>query len=245
MLKLNKFYRRTYFGEDIVAERSLTGGEWTTRTEHVPNNIINNQISNRALVFGNGPARLRFNTQHALNKKSGLLGADTLQLYSCNAAYRDFTSDFLVCTHRDIARELVDSGYTKDNVVYTRVDITLEFPKEFYLIPHDTYTDAGTTAIYLAAFDGHKKIYLLGFDNQESTRINNNIYADTNGYGAKFSTVSDAKWIDDKATVFNVYNDVDFVYVSETGRAPFPEKWKYCTNLRQINYRDFVLEADL
>jgi hypothetical protein len=46
---------------------------------------------------------------------------------------------------------------TDNNIVYSRVDISLEFPRKFYLIPHDPYADSGSTAVYLAAFDGHKK----------------------------------------------------------------------------------------
>ena len=245
MLKLNKLYRRGYTGEEIIAQRTLQDGNWTTVTEHVPSNVTNNQISNRAVVFGNGESRLTFNTKHVMDHKSGLLGADTLQTYACNAFYRDHTPDFLVCSDRRIAQELVTSNFTAANVVYTRVDIMLEFPNKFYLIPHDIYADAGTTALYLAAFDGHKRIYMLGFDGQESKVRNNNIYADTNGYDARASSISSSKWEENQREIFNVYNDVDFVHVSETGRHRIPESWKYCSNLRRISYRDMVLEADL
>jgi hypothetical protein len=245
MLKINKLYRRGYTGEEIIAQRTLQDGNWTTVTEHVPNNVTNNQISNRAVVFGNGESRLTFNTKHVMDHKSGLLGADTLQTYACNAFYRDYTPDFLVVTDRRIASEIVDKKYTDNNIVYTRVDVTLEFPKKFYLIPHDVYADAGTTALYLAAFDGHQRIYMLGFDGQDTPGHNNNVYANTAGYDPVKFNVSDEKWINNQLTVFNTYNDVDFVHVSETGRATIPEAWKYCTNLRRISYRDMVLEADL
>ena len=245
MLKLNKRYRRGYVGEDIIAQRTLSEGNWETVTEHVPNRVTNNQISNRAVVFGNGESRLEFNTKHIMNHKSGLLGADTLQTYACNAFYRDYTPDFLVCTDRRIAQELVTSGFTTDNIVYTRVDIMLEFPSKFYLIPHDIYVDAGTTALYLAAFDGHKRIYMSGFDGQDTPGRNSNIYAGTNGYDAADATVSGVKWGEAQKILFDTYNDVDFVHVSHTGRHWIPESWKYCSNLRRISYRDMVLEADL
>jgi hypothetical protein len=245
MLKLNKLYRKGYTGEEIIAKRYLENGIWTTVTERVPSNVTNNQISNRAVVFGNGQGRTTFDPKHIINHKSGLLGADTLQTYACNAFYRDYTPDFLVVTDRRIASEIVDKKYTDNNIVYTRVDVTLEFPKKFYLIPHDVYADAGTTALYLAAFDGHQRIYMLGFDGQDTSGHNNNIYAGTTGYDPIKFNVSDAKWINNQLTVFNTYNDVDFVHVSETGRATIPEAWKYCTNLRRISYRDMVLEADL
>jgi hypothetical protein len=245
MLKLNKLYRRGYTGEEIIAERYLDSGIWTTVTERVPSNVTNNQISNRAAVFGNGQGRTTFDPKLIINHRSGLLGADTLQTYACNAFYRDYTPDFLIVTDRRIASEIVDKKYTDNNIVYTRVDITLEFPKKFYLIPHDIYADAGTTALYLAAFDGHQRIYMLGFDGQDTPGHNNNVYANTAGYDPVKFNVSDEKWVNNQLTVFNTYNDVDFVHVSETGRATIPEAWKYCTNLRRISYRDMVLEADL
>jgi len=245
MLKLSKRYRQDYTGEEIIQERKFEEGKWVQVTEHVPNNVINNQISNRAVVFGNGVSRNLFPVDHLLKHKSGLLGADTLQSYACNAFYRDYTPDFLVVADRRIAKEVVDSEFTNDNIVYSRVDISLEFPKKFYLIPHDPYADAGTTAIYLAAFDGHKKIYLLGFDGQDDVRYNNNVYAGTNGYDGLTDVVSENKWNDNQLSVFNTYDDVDFVLVTHYGTDRIPESWKYCTNLRQISHRDFVLETDL
>lgn len=245
MIILNKFYRRGYAGEEIIAERTLENGIWTTVTEHVPNNVTNNQISNRALVIGNGHGRDKFDTKLVINHKSGLLGADTLQTYACNAFYRDATPDFLVVTDRRIAEEIANRRVSEDLIIYTRVDITLEFPRKFYLIPHDFYADAGATALYLAAFDGHKRVYMLGFDGQDTPNYNNNIYAGTAGYDPLRTNISEDKWVEARALVINTYNDVDFVLVSETGRMKLPEKMKYCTNLRQINFRDFVLEADL
>lgn len=245
MLKLNKRYRRGYVGEDIIAQRTLEDGNWTTVTENVPNRVTNNQISNRAVVFGNGESRLDFNPKYIIGRRSGLLGADTLQTYACNAFYRDHTPDFLVCTDRRIAQELVASNYVRDKIIYTRVDIMLEFPGKFYLIPHDIYADAGATSLYLAAFDGHKRIYMLGFDGQESAVRNNNVYAGTTGYDARDAQVSSDKWAESQKMIFDTYNDVDFVHVSISGRHKIPESWKYCTNLRRISFRDMVLEADL
>lgn len=246
MLKLEgKRYRKDYTGEDIIQERVLEAGNWRSTTEYVPNNVVNNQISNRAVVFGNGESRLGLNANHILNKKSGLLGADTLQSYACNAFYRDYTPDFLIVTSRTIAEELSKTNYPSNNIVYTRVDISLEFPKRFYLIPHDPYADAGATAAYIAAFDGHKKIYLLGCEGQVESNYNNNVYAGTNGYDAKDSDITGNNWEESYRQLFQIYDDVDFVLVTSSGRYATFDSWKDCTNFRQISYRDMVLEADL
>ena len=244
MLKVAKSYRKDYTGEDIIVERKKEGTHWYETVETVPNAVTNNQISNRAVVVGNSPTRLEFNLQN-LKKFSGLLGADTLQTYGCNALYRDFTPDFLVAHGNDIVKELAESEYIKDNIVYTNAIHLLEYPNKFYLIPYNPYADAGTTAAYIAAFDGHKKIYLLGFDEQDSENYNFNVYAGTNGYDALDVDILSDTWITNRIELFNLYNDVDFIWVTPRGRSTVPESHKYCTNFRQISHRDFVLETDL
>jgi len=244
MLKVAKNYRKDYTGEDIIVERKKEGTRWYETVETVPNAVTNNQISNRAVVVGNSPSRLEFNIQH-LKKFSGLLGADTLQTYGCNALYRDFTPDFLVASGDEIVKEIASSEYVKDNIVYTNAMHLLEYPGKFYLIPYNPYADAGTTAAYIAAFDGHKKIYLLGFEEQDTENYNYNVYAGTNGYDALDVDVLSDKWVSNRIELFNLYDDVDFVWVTPRGRSTVPESHKSCLNFRQVSHRDFVLEADL
>jgi len=245
MLQINKQYRNKYISENIVVERNYNNGLWQDSVECIYNAVTNNQISNRAVVIGNGPSRLNFNLNQ-LKTYSGLLGASTLQTYGCNALYRDFTPDFLIAigTSR-IINEIATSDYITKNIVYSNAMNMLEYPRKFYLIPHDPYTDAGTTALYMAAFDGHKTIYMLGHDGQDTPGYNYNVYAGTDGYDKSNTTVLEQKWVQDKATIFNTYDDVDFVRVTHRGTDTIPEVWKYCANFRQISHREFTLEADL
>ena len=246
MLKITKSYRKDYTGEDIIVERKHEGHVWHEVTETVPNQITNNQISNRAVIIGNGTSRLDFDLRH-LKTPSGLLGAKTLQTYGCNALYRDFIPDFLVASgNNGIVNEIANSSYTNDNIVYTNNLHLLEHPSKFYLIPYDPYADAGTAAAYIAAFDGHKHIYLLGFDGYDTEGHNNNVYADTNGYDTKWEfEVEGDKLINNRVQLFNVYDDVDFIWVTRSGRSTVPECLKWCANHRQISFRDLILECDL
>jgi hypothetical protein len=244
MLKVAKSYRKDYTGEDIITERKKEGNYWYETVETVPNAVTNNQISNRAVIIGNSPSRSDFNLQN-LKKPMGLLGATTLQTYGCNALYRDFTPDFLVAHGNDIVKEIAGSEYVKNNIVYTNAIHLLEYPNKFYLIPYNPYADAGTTAAYIACFDGHKKIYLLGFSEQDCAGQNSNVYVGTNGYDTKETDVSSDKWVQNRLELFTLYDDVDFVWVTLMGKSPVPESHKYCTNFRQISYRAFVLETDL
>jgi hypothetical protein len=245
MLKIGKQLRSNYSGEKIVTDRNHTNGIWQDTVEHVPNAVTNNQISNRAVVLGNGPSRLSFDLKF-LDKFSGLLGADTVQTYGCNALYRDYTPDFLVAGgNPTLIKEIAESQYVLNNIVYVHAIDLLAYPNKFYLIPHDPYTDAGTTALYLAAFDGHKKIFMLGFDGQDTPGYNYNVYADTNGYDSKRSLVLEDKWTNDKKAIFDTYNDVEFILVTEFGESRFPDAWNYSTNFRHISHTQFTNEADL
>lgn len=245
MLRLNKKYRRGYVGEDIIVERNLDGGTWKTTTETVLNRVTNRQISNTAIVIGNGVNRLGFNINE-LKKSSGLLGARTVQTYGCNALYRDFAPDFLVAVgNNGIVKEIADSGYADNHIVYSSAIHLLEHPSKFYLIPHDVYADAGTTAAYIAAFDEHKTIYLLGFDGQEPGNWNNNVYAGTRGYDATTADIDHSEWVLNRKQLFDIYDDVDWVWVTPKGTNLIPELLKPCLNLRQIDFRQLVLECDL
>ena len=244
MLHISKKYRRGYLGEEIIVERKLEAGMWTTTTETVPSRVVNRQISNTAIVIGNGTNRLGFDLQN-FKKPSGLLGARTVQTYGCNALYRDFEPDFLAAVgNNGIIPEIANSRYTDSHIVYSSAIHLLEHPGKFYLIPHDIYADAGTTAAYLAAFDEHKKIYLLGFDGHEPG-WNNNVYAGTRGYDAKDFNIDHTEWITNRKQLFDVYDEVDWVWVTPKGTNLIPEPLQSCLNLRQIDFRQLVLECDL
>jgi hypothetical protein len=249
MQTIKKLYRTDYLGEDVVKDLVWENGEWKTTAEYVPNNVINNQISNRAVILGNGPSRVQ-QTQDILpiikNHKGGLLASGRLQTYGCNALYRDFTPDFLVANGTEIAKEIAESGYCADNIVYSGQDSVLAWPGKFYLVPQNPHWDAGSMAAYLACFDGHKTVYLLGFDCHSGEHDSHyNVYAGTNGYPDYDAPNSEAFYTKSLLLVMNTYSDVEFVRVVPTKYHYTPEQWKYQLNLRQISFNDFVLEADL
>jgi hypothetical protein len=236
MLKVNKLYRKLYPGENVVVERNYTNGVWHDTTEFVPNAVTNTQISNQAVIIGNGPSRLDFNLKLIKNHRGGLLANRALQSYGCNALYRDFTPDFLIARGNDIIKEIADSGYTDNNIVYTDAIHTLEYPNKFYLTPHDPYADAGTTAAYIAAFDGHKNIYLLGFDGQDTPGHNYNVYAGTAGYEDIKVDGRTYAWRQNFKQLAQVYNDVMFSFVFKESTRLMPIEFQDLLNVEIINY---------
>lgn len=245
MKTIKKLYRENYSGESVITNMTYSGGTWNFERESVPNAVTNNQISNRAVVIGNGVSRGRFDLAAVKRHRGGLLASGALQSYGCNALYRDFAPDFLVATGDDMIAELANSDYCNDHIVYTSAKPILDYPGKFYLMPQDPGWNAGALATYLACFDGHRTIYLIGFDGIDSPNSGYNIYADTRAYTRPSYGYSEDYWVNSMLEVFNTYSDVEFVRVMPTVHYRMPEAWRFQVNLRQIDYRQFALEVDL
>lgn len=245
MKSIAKLYRRNYVGEDVVTDMSYTDGNWSYQRETIPNAVTNNQISNKALVIGNGISRKNFNLGLIRDHKGGLLASGALQSYGCNALYREFTPHFLVANGDAMINEVANSGYTDNNIVYANANALLDYPGRFYLIPQDPSWNAGAVATYMACFDGHKRVYMIGFDGVDTVSDGYNIYAGTNAYESPTYGHSEDFWVKAMMQVFTTYSDVDFVRVMPTTTWRIPEEWKYLPNVRQIDFRAFALEVDL
>jgi len=250
MQKIKQMYRSNYTGEDIITELTYEGGDWQKTVEYVPNAITNRQISNKAVVLGNGTSRTELYPNGDLfqllgNHKGGLLAAGAVQTYGCNAIVRDFMPDFVVAND-EMAEELVQYGYCNDNIIYGTNAMVLSYPGKFYMVPQAPNWDMGATAAYLACFDGHKTVYLMGFDlHSRHNDYQFNVYAGTRGYPDTISPTTEVYFEMSMLQVIKLYPDVDFVRVSPTEGYYMPDSWKYQLNLRQITFRDFVLEVDL
>ena len=245
MAFIKQLHRKDYPGEDISIERKYEQGRWIDNNEFLPNTIANRQISNRAVVIGNGTSRLNMDLSIIARNTAGLRGRLKLQSYGCNALYRDFTPDFLVATGDVIISEIVNSGYCEDHIVYSTQENIVGYPEHLYFIPQNPPWNAGSLATYMACFDGHKTVFLLGFDGNDAAGFNSNVYAGTTGYYKERTTIDETFWNLTMTEVFNTYPDVDFVRVAPAENFRMPEAWRYCTNLRQITTRQFVYEADL
>lgn len=125
-----------------------------------------------AFVLGNGVSRreVEISALRPLGK-----------IYGCNALYRDFVPDVLVATDRPIATEIQNSGYSKKHVFYTRRPLD-DLGARRVPEPYFGYS-SGPIATAIAAQDGHRQVYLLGFDMGpiENNQFNN-IYAGTQFY---------------------------------------------------------------
>ncbi len=134
--------------------------------------------------IGNGESRQKIDL-HFL-KKYGTI-------YGSNALYRDFTSDNLIVTDPDMLDEVIKSGYTRENKVWTTEyslskfsDLLEKIPKvhKIYMMPFERVhpVNSGWMSIRLAweHFHSEHQIYLIGFDLFGERK---NIYDGTNNYG--------------------------------------------------------------
>ena len=242
MQKLKKMYRADYAGEDILVNTTYRNATWEYEYETVPNRVNNIQISNRACVIGNGESRSGFNLNWYLkNHRGGMGGSLALQTYGCNALYRDYSPHFLVATGNEMISEIANGPYCYDHIVYSNSSALLKYPGKFYLVPQDVQYNAGTIATYLACFDGHKMVFLLGFDNKTNT----NLYEGTPCYAEKGTFQDDTYFIKAMEMIMKTYNDVEFIRVMPIKEWAQPPSWQALPNFRQINFQEWAYLADL
>jgi len=244
MFQLRKLYRKDYTGEEILVNTSYRNATWEYEYETVPNRVTNLQRSNHACVIGNGESRAKFDLSLlASNQNSS--NPRSLQTYGCNALYRNFHPTFLIATGSDICEELVNADYCTDRIIYSNAKTLLKHPGKFYLVPQDVPWNAGSIATYLACFDGHKKVFLLGFDNGAGANYNNNMYAGTPGYPPRDFNYNDLFFVKTMELIMKVYNDVEFIRVMPNPRWSQPLEWTALPNYRQIDFREMGILSDL
>ena len=174
-------------------------------------------------VFGNGESRTSVNIDNLEGTKVG-----------CNAIYRDYTMDHLICVDRPMLQEAVESNYNKHATVYTRANQFAQYRLEtnMRIVPDLPYIGdqrpddpihwgAGPYAVLLAATLTTDDIHLLGFDLHSVDKRVNNVYKDTANYSlAHKSAVDPRYWIYQIGKVFNSYPETQFVVHNDDFELP-------------------------
>ena len=168
----------------------------------------------RAFVCGNGVSRqaVDLNQLRSLGK-----------IYGCNGLYRDFEPDCLVATDKPIAETIQNSGYSARHRFHTRKPIhglgALPTPKKYHS------NSSGPIATALAALDGHKTIYLLGFDMGPTVNQKfNNVYAGTDFYKRSDAAPTyTGNWVKQLCTISQDFPQTTFVRVCGTVTADIRE----------------------
>jgi len=187
-----------YDGEEIIVKTIIKDGKYNYIKQYFPNHVDFPDTTENAYVIGNSISRKDID----LTKLNGVT-------YGCNALYRDFSPDFLVCIDHFITMEVIESGYADGHVVYAPAKQKLHF-KRLDLIPLNPVVNAGATALHIACLHGFKKIYTLGFDWDITSVSINNIYLDTNGYAKTNDLAYAKKWPAQFQKVYDLWPDVVF-----------------------------------
>jgi hypothetical protein len=216
-------YRTDYAGEFVVLETQWLNGKRTEKREWIPNPIENQHISGRAACVGSISDKNIFNYTILQRHRGGLLGSKKLQTYGVGAVAHEMSLDFAVETSEKNLPSLIENNYSENHVVYTLGRNCINYPGQFYLIPNNPRLLDISTIAYLAAFDGHKEIFLLGYN------------LDT--------PVEHPTWHTQLTSLIESYAGVKFYFVGEKTNM-FPE-WLELANAEFISYDNFISYCDV
>jgi len=188
--------------------------------------------TNPAFVLGNGTSRQSINLDNL--KSKGMI-------YGCNALYREFSPNYLISVDPRMIHEINQSGYQNNNPVWTNYNITFKKYKNFNYFEPSKGWSSGPTALWLAATNGHKNIYILGFDFKglHGKDIVNNIYAGTPNYKCSHESATFyGNWLRQTQTVIREFKKIQFHRVIAADNFQ-PKELNTFTNFHTILIDDF------
>jgi hypothetical protein len=216
-------YRVDYAGEFVVTQSSWAGGRKQEKREWIANPIENQHISGRAACISGISDQDKFDYTRLQRHRGGLLGSLKLQTYGTGEVAGQMRLDFCVETRSSALSDLINSGYQTNNVVYTTARNCIDNPGEFYLIPNNPHLLDLATILYLAAFDGHREIFMLGYNIE--------------------TPVQNPNWISHVQTVIDAYPGTVFWLIGEPTN--MPDAWMNASNTKCLTYREFLSYCDV
>jgi hypothetical protein len=216
-------YRTDYPGEFVVSESRWAKGKKTQTREWIENPIENHHISGRAACIGSPIDHYLFDYTMLAKHRGGLLGSKRLQTYGTADIADQMRLDFVVENSQDRLDKLKTTNYQVENIVYTTSKLVVANPGEFYLLPHTPLMINMALILYLAAFDGHQEIYMLGYNRD-----------------ALFGSTDGIKQI---CNVFNTYAGTKFILVGVQADQ-HPEFFE-CPNVSGLEFRPFISQCDV
>lgn len=225
------FYRQDYIGEVVTDTRA----EPAKRVFVKPRDIFHRD-KGTAIVVGNGISRLNptFDLMMRVNKKKDLPVYKIV--YACNGAAWDVDADYYVVNNR------VLMGHIRDKQLHSQFFVPWDMFLDYTtcnMIPLVQGLDAGSTAAFLAAFDGHDKVFLFGFEGQGSNY--SNVYEGKPCYAEKNSAADANQWHENLRSVMKAFKNVEFYRV---GAGATPAIWRDVPNFQDCNYAESVKLGD-
>ena len=188
--------------------------------------------NNPAFVIGNGVSRQCLSLRSLTNK--GVT-------YGCNAQYREFEPHYLIAVDVKMVNEIIEAGYHKKHQLWTNPNKGIQTKHSVnFFSPHKGWS-SGPTALWFAATQGHRTIYIFGFDYQGLDGKFNNIYANTFNYKKSTDAATyHGNWLSQTEKVIKEFRHTQFFRVIEPG-AFIPDKLgPTLANLSHITYDEFT-----
>ena len=201
---------KPYKGDMVNTVLTIRNGKKTQETAWYEDRV-NAVPRGNAYCIGNGPSRKNFE----LNKLQA-----TGQTYGCNALYRDFIPDYIFSVDSPMTLEMIKENVYEKCVHYAPSLEVNRYPKggpsHLHLIPNNPHWICGSSAFWTAGVHGHKNIYLLGYDFREFGKDEfNNIYQDTENYGARHSDTVFTGWLKQFRDMLKMRPDVNYIMVHD------------------------------
>ena len=190
-----------------------------------------NQQNNAAFVLGNGISRRSLNHNNLLDK--GIV-------YACNAMYREFEPHYLIAVDVKMVNEIVASGYNKTHAVWTNPNKGISTKHHLNLFnPHKGWS-SGPTALWFASEQGHKEVYIFGFDFQGLQGRFNNVYADTYNYKKTSDTATfHGNWLSQTERTIKDFRHTQYYRVINPGDFVPDQLGIQVKNIKHITYDEF------
>ena len=190
-----------------------------------------NQQNNVAFVLGNGTSRLKLNHKNLLDK--GIV-------YACNAIYREFEPHHLIAVDVKMINEIVASGYHKTHSVWTNPNKGISNKHNLNMFnPHKGWS-SGPTALWFASEQGHRDIYIFGFDYQGLHGKFNNVYADTYNYKKSNDAATfHGNWLSQTERTIRDFRNIQYHRVINSGDFIPDQLGIQLKNLKHITYEEF------
>jgi hypothetical protein len=188
--------------------------------------------NNPAFVIGNGISRQCLNLRSLMTK--GIT-------YGCNAQYREFEPHYLIAVDVKMVNEIIEAGYHKKHQLWTNPNKGIQTKHSVnFFSPHKGWS-SGPTALWFAATQEHKTIYIFGFDYQGIDGKFNNVYANTFNYKKSTDAATyHGNWLSQTEKVIKEFRHTQFFRVIEHG-AFIPDKLgPTLANLSHITYDEFT-----
>tara|TARA_B100001094_G_scaffold81286_1_gene77515 strand:+ start:22 stop:648 length:627 start_codon:yes stop_codon:yes gene_type:complete len=204
-------------------------------------------MSSIAFVLGNGESRKGIDIDDL--KERGTV-------FACNGVYRTHRPDFLVAVDPKMILEIAESDYPVHNKVWS--NFNNQYNKNQKIMDHINWLQpslgwsSGPTALKLACDQGHKEIYILGFDYQGHSEGNknnrfrfNNVFKDTRNYKKSNDEATFyGNWMNQTKRCLQDYKDIKFHRVVPAGWFT-PKDLTWADNMKHTSTEEFLAKFEL